>query len=342
MSKALFAGSFNPFTSGHHSVVEYADNIFKSLGGCAIDVGITQNPSKPTQNLNLLKWIMNPVFEGLASSRIKIVDKPLLVNYMKENGYSVLVRSFRNAIDIVPELDMAVWNKKIGDIRTMFVPSDRCQDHISSSAIRELDALGVPMEEYLPYTIQANRWKAGKPKRIIVCGEGMGCGKSSFINDYSERILNIPRDQRHWHVHDMDVVVKRELSDETLSIFRQFFDETPVDDIYMGWFIYDIKSRLGQAKDEVESYITSYIDDYKTGIFEISAFTAYDLQTYYDDSIIVYVKKYDSGKVREIDPVMYEKTKILQGVPIVVDFVIDDLDDNFQNTIDAIIKTYRG
>ena len=341
MTKALFAGSFNPFTSGHASVVKYADEIFKSLGGCAIDIGITQNPSKPTQILHLLKWVTNPVFEGFASSRVKIVDKPLLVEYMKENDYSVLVRSFRNAIDIIPELDMAVWNKKIGDIRTMYVPSDRCLDHISSSAIRDLDALGVSMKDHLA-TIQYARWKAGKPKRIIVCGEGMGCGKSSFINDYAPKILNKWNHQLHWHVHDLDQVVKDRLDDKSKLRFRSFFMETPVEDIYADWHVFGHRNGLDDLKDEVEKIIVDFIDDYKTGIFEVSAFTAYDLQKYYDDSIIVYVKKYDSGKVREIDPIMYEKTKKLQTTPIVVDFVIDDLDDNFQNTVDAIIKTYRG
>jgi len=340
MSKALFAGSFNPFTSGHSSVVKYADEIFKSLGGCAIDIGITQNPSKPTQNLHLLKWVTNPVFEGFASSRVKIVDKPLLVEYMKENDYSVLVRSFRNAIDIIPELDMAVWNQKIGNIRTMYVPADRSFEHISSSAIRDLDKLGVSMKDHLA-TIQYARWKAGTPKRIIVVGDGMGCGKSSFIKDYAPKILDKSTHQLHWCTHDMDQVVKDRLSDESKFKFRSFFMETPVDDIYMEWYIYDVKSGLDVLKAEVEEIIVDYIDEY-TGIFEVSAFTAYDLQKYYDDSIIVYVKKYDSGKVREIDPIMYEKTKILQGTPIVVDFVIDDLDDNFQNTVDAIIKTYRG
>lgn len=340
MNNALFAGSFNPFTSGHYSVVKYADEIFKSLGGCAIDIGITQNPSKPAQNLHILKWITNPVFEGFESNRVKIVDKPLLVNYMNENDYSVLVRSFRNAIDIVPELDMAVWNKNIGDIRTMFVPSDRCQDHISSSAIRDLDALGVSMTKHLPAIIQANRWKAGKPKRIIVCGEGMGCGKSSFVYDYASKIIDGYTHSHWYHVHDMDKVVKNELDDDSKAVFANFFSKTDVEDIYVDWFVYDCRTGLDRYKQKVEKIIIDYMDKFDNGIFEVSAFTAYDLQKYYDDSIIVYVKKYDSGKVREIDPVMYEKTKILQGVPIVVDFVIDDMDDNFQNTIDAIIKTY--
>ena len=176
--KFLFAGSFNPYTIGHHSVYETAVN---TLHNNTIIVGVAQNPNKKGINPQLLKWRMNPAFPYFMSTNVKVVDEPMLADYAIKTGVHTLIRSLRNSIDLVHETDLAVWNKDFG-VETIYVPSEKSFDHVSSSAIREIHGLGKDMRDFFVNDIQYNRYKNKKPERIIVVGR-MGSGKSSFIKD---------------------------------------------------------------------------------------------------------------------------------------------------------------
>ncbi len=319
MSKFLYAGSFNPYTIGHHSVFSTAVELF---GNDQVLIGIAQNGAKADQNPHILKWRMNPAFPYFESSAIKVVDEPMVADYANNIGCKALVRSMRNSIDLVTEVDLATWNKEVGEINTVFVPSGRGMDHISSSAIRSIDALGKDMSEYFVNQIQYERWKTKKPKRVIVVGR-MGAGKSSFIKD-------------HFHdeaVTDMDVVVKNALSEESSTTFKEFFKSTEIPNVSSHW----LRIHMMKAKEEVETIINDELCwGGSTGIYEISAFTSYNLEQYYGDSIIVYVDNYNNGKQRDIDPNFMSKVKQLQTIPKVVDFVIDQRRGGIAKIISSI------
>lgn len=306
--KFLFAGSFNPYTIGHHSVYENAQNI---LNDSVIIVGIAQNPNKKDLIPQLLKWRMNPAFPYFMSTNVKVVDKPMLADYANENGCSTLIRSLRNSVDLIQETDLATWNKEFG-VDTVFIPSDKELDHVSSSAIREIDSLGKDMSKYFVNDIQYKRYKNKKPKRIIVCGR-MGSGKSSFIKDKF----------KNYTVFDMDKVVAQQVQDGTRSVFKTFFEHTQTENISSEW---DHPS-LVPYKQEVVDVIENMFDEYtnEMTVFEVSAFTAYEqLEKYYEDSIIIYVQHYENGKQREVDLDFMVKTMQLQHIPKVTDFIIDD------------------
>lgn len=345
MKKVMFAGSFNPYTIGHHSVYQNAVNIF---GDQNVHIGIAQNPSKPDQNPQLLKWMTNPVFPDFNSSAIKVLDKPMLVDYMNQNGYGVLVRSVRNAIDLVSELDMATWNKKFGGVQSVFIPAEKELEHVSSSAVRSIEALGQPMNDYLVNDIQYKRWKARKPKRVIVTGR-MGSGKSSFLKDYEDQfIIRIPNGRfpfRELDIYDMDEVVKQRMCETTSRIFQYFFDTTPAHDISYQWMELPKSDKsFARAKDEVLGIIKDCLTEfsYTHGVYEISAFTAYNLEEFYNDSIIVYVDNYDNGKIRKIDQRFRAKATELNTIPKVIDFVIDQKKGNVDEIVGQITDLLEG
>jgi pantetheine-phosphate adenylyltransferase len=327
MSNALFGGSFNPYTVGHHAVFKAAQ---ESLGKDNIIIGIAQNPGKKDINRDIVKWKANPAFEGFDSNLVQVVDEPMLADYAKSNYANVLVRSMRNPIDLAQELALADLNKDYG-MNTVFVPGESKYSHVSSSAVNSLRSLHKDVNKFFVNDIQHARYLNNKPKRIIVVGD-MGSGKSSFIKDCIEPITG--------PTVDMDKVVKNEMSDIASNYFKGFFFTTPASSIKDVW--YDGNETLNKHKKEVTDIILrvmgteSYWDK---PCFEISAFTCYeDLDIHYCDSVIVYVDNYESKipKKRQINETFKTKADTLKNIPKVVDFVIDS---NYGEThVNNIVK----
>ena len=321
-NKFLFAGSFNPYTIGHHSVYENATNI---LQNDTIIVGIVQNQNKTTINPQLLKWRMSPAFHGFMSTNVKVVNHRMLADYANEIGGATLIRSLRNSVDLVQETDLATWNKEFG-VDTVFIPSDKELDHVSSSAIREIHSLGKNMKKYFVNETQYKRYVGYKPKRIIVVGR-MGSGKSSFIDDTFDYTPSF----------DLDKFVAERVKPDTRQTFQEFFNETPLGDISATWE----HSYMTPYKNEVVGIIDQIFETHKDTftVFEVSAFTSYkELEKYYASSVIIYVDNYDNGKTRTIDTDFMVKCQQLQTIPSTVDFVINKNNGKLDDVISDITR----
>jgi pantetheine-phosphate adenylyltransferase len=315
MANYLFPGSFNPYTIGHHSVYNNAEESLDDR----VYIGITQNKNKPEQNAYLNKWITNAAFDGLDSNKVKVVDNnTLIAEYARNKNYSALIRSLRNSIDLVQEIDMATWNKDF-DMPTVFIPASNDLDHISSSAIREIASYNKDMSKYFVNQLQYKRWMIKKPKRVIVTGR-MGAGKSSFIEDLKDYALDglQPPHQRNVFL-DMDAYVKEKMKAGTAETFKRFFEDTDTQEIRQKWN----HSSLDGVKREVTDIILNRIKG-SYGVFEVSALTSYELEELYEDSIIVFIQNYHNGKQRDINTEMMLKFLHIQDIPKVVDFYIDD------------------
>lgn len=311
MNKYIFAGSFNPFTIGHLSVVNNAKLV---LPNNEIVVGITQNPNKKNVDIEALKWQLNPT-----NLKVVTVKENTLAEHVINNGYSGIIRSLRNSIDLVQETDLATWNRELFNVQTLFIPMDNSLNHISSSAIRELhklnvDSLGKDIGKYFINDLQFKRWKNGKPKRIIITSNSMGSGKTTFKNMYFDRDF----------CSDLDYVVKKDMKLKTASLFKTFFNDTKLEDINDMWF--NPSNELESAKNEVEYIINNHIKRLSfnlTNVYELSALTAYNLDYLYEDSIIVNIEKFEAGIYRKIDDTFKAKADSLKQEFKCVDFTIN-------------------
>lgn len=147
MSKvAIYAGSFDPPTLGHLDVIERAANIFDHLV-----VAVAESVSK------------NPLFahdERVAMVKASMAERTdvevdtfsgLLVDYARRKGVQVLVRGLRAFSDFEFEFQMALTNRKMAnDIETVFLMPREEYSYLSSSAIREIAALGGPIAAFVP------------------------------------------------------------------------------------------------------------------------------------------------------------------------------------------------
>ncbi len=142
---AFFAGSFDPFTVGHASIVERGLNMFDEI---VIGVGI-----------NTLKTSVEEA-ERRATRIIRLYENEprvivstyagLTVDAARESGASCLLRGVRSVKDFEYERDMADVNRQLSGLETVLLYSLPEQSAVSSSIVRELQAFGKDVSHYLP------------------------------------------------------------------------------------------------------------------------------------------------------------------------------------------------
>lgn len=143
--KALFAGSFHPFTIGHKDVVDRALCLFDE-----IIIGVGHNIEKPNNN---------QIEEILSSIRRIYADNPkvsvmaysgLTADFALQHGVNVMVRAVRGIKDFEYERDLAQTNLQLCGIETVILFTKPEYAHISSSLVRELQLYGKDVSQFIP------------------------------------------------------------------------------------------------------------------------------------------------------------------------------------------------
>lgn len=146
---AVVPGSFDPVTLGHLDVIERAAGIFDEL-----HVLVVHNPGKTAllpiaQRVSLLERSIRDA--GLPSSVVvSSWSVGLLVDYCRDVGASVLVKGIRSQIDVAYETPMAIVNRNLAAVETIFMLPDPAHAHVSSSLVRQVAGLGGDVSPYVP------------------------------------------------------------------------------------------------------------------------------------------------------------------------------------------------
>ena len=142
--KAFFAGSFDPFTIGHRSIVERALKLFPKL---VIAIGYNEHKPGEWPVEQRLKAISNLYAK---SDNVEVIAyKGLTVDAARNAGASVLVRGVRGSVDFEYERNLADTNRLIGGMETAFLISEPELAFISSSMVRELLHNGHDVSKYI-------------------------------------------------------------------------------------------------------------------------------------------------------------------------------------------------
>lgn len=143
--KALFAGTFDPYTRGHHSIVTRALAMFDK-----VVVAIGRNAAKST--LCSIDERMESIARLYADEpRVEVVTyEGLTTDYAREVGACCLLRGVRSVKDFEYECDLADVNRAISGIETVIMVSEPQYAAISSSVVRELMSYGKDVTEFLP------------------------------------------------------------------------------------------------------------------------------------------------------------------------------------------------
>ncbi|MDD6647597.1 MAG: pantetheine-phosphate adenylyltransferase [Lentihominibacter sp.] len=146
-TKALYTGSFDPLTNGHFNIIERAAKLYDEL-----TIGIIVNPSK--RSMFSLEERVDMIRETVRELDNVKVDcfSGLLADYVNENGFNVVVRGLRAAMDFEYEIQMAHMNARLFNetVETVFLMTDPKYSFISSSMMKEVHSLGGSIEGLVP------------------------------------------------------------------------------------------------------------------------------------------------------------------------------------------------
>ncbi|SEC56700.1 Phosphopantetheine adenylyltransferase [Paramicrobacterium humi] len=146
---AVVPGSFDPITLGHLDVIERAAPLYDEL-----HVVVVHNPDKAAllpiaQRVSLLESSVRDA--GLGDNIVVASwSVGLLVDYCTDVGASVLIKGIRSQIDVAYETPMAIVNRDLADVETVFMLPNPAHAHVSSSLVRQVAALGGDVGPYVP------------------------------------------------------------------------------------------------------------------------------------------------------------------------------------------------
>jgi len=146
---AVVPGSFDPPTLGHLDVIERAAGLYDT-----IHVLVVHNPDKQAmlpiaQRLSLLE---QSIAEAGIKGEIVVASwsMGLLVDYATDVNAGVLVKGIRSQVDVAYETPMAIVNRHLADIETVFLLPDPAHALVSSSLVRQVASLGGDVSPYVP------------------------------------------------------------------------------------------------------------------------------------------------------------------------------------------------
>ena len=148
MRKAIFPGSFDPFTLGHYDILKRSLSLFDE-----IIVGVGKNIQKKTMfsEKQRLSFIEN-CFKD--EKKIKVeAYQGLTIDFCKKVGASFIVRGIRNNGDFEFEKAIARTNRKLSKIETIFLLTSAKTSFISSSIVRELILNNGDYKQLVPNSV---------------------------------------------------------------------------------------------------------------------------------------------------------------------------------------------
>lgn len=150
MKKALFPGTFDPPTLGHVDIIRRSASICDKLYvGIAVNSAKTDELFTVHERETMLKTICHP-FPHAEVVRFST----LAVDFAKKHQVDFLIRGLRAFSDFEYEFRMALANRRLSGIETVFLMADERVGHISSTLIRELGRYKSRLHDFVPAEIE--------------------------------------------------------------------------------------------------------------------------------------------------------------------------------------------
>lgn len=149
MKKAIFPGSFDPFTIGHYSVVmralSFVDHIVVAIG---------VNEAKRTLfSIDKRIEIVNKTFQGDSRISVESYDS-LTVDFAQSINADIILRGIRSIADFEYEKTIADANRRISGIDTILLFTEPQHSYISSTVLRDILRYGKDVSAFLPPNVK--------------------------------------------------------------------------------------------------------------------------------------------------------------------------------------------
>lgn len=151
MRRAVCPGSFDPLHHGHLEVIARAAKLFDE-----VIVAVSTNYSKKyrfteDERLEMTRTAVADI-EGV---RVVPMGDGLLADFCRDQGAEAIVKGIRNAQDFNYEVPMALMNRHLTGVETVFLPAESAMSHVSSTMIKEVFDLGGDVAAFVPSAVLA-------------------------------------------------------------------------------------------------------------------------------------------------------------------------------------------
>ena len=147
MTIAVCPGSFDPLTAGHLDVIQRCARFFDQ-----VHVVVAVNAAKTPlfSERARVEIICKAVGEQHIDNVTVESTEGLITDYCTKVGASVIIKGLRQNGDYEAELGMALVNRKLANIETLFLPADPVLEHISSSVVKDVARHGGDITGMVP------------------------------------------------------------------------------------------------------------------------------------------------------------------------------------------------
>ncbi len=151
MNRAICPGTFDPVTNGHLDIIERSAGLFDE-----VIVAVALNPEKrggPLFSLEERESFLRDATAHLPNVTVQSFDG-LLIQLADELGAHVIVKGLRAVSDFESEFQQAQLNHRLDTkVETMFIMAIPEYTYLSSSAVREIAALGGNVSGMVPASV---------------------------------------------------------------------------------------------------------------------------------------------------------------------------------------------
>jgi pantetheine-phosphate adenylyltransferase len=148
---AMYPGTFDPITNGHHDLVRRAASIFDR-----VFVAIAANPNKSAMftleaRVDLARRVLHEI------PNVEVVGyAELTIEFARKHNVSVVIRGLRAVSDFEFEFQLANMNRHLArEIETVFLTPQEQFTFISSTLVREIAVLGGNVAEFVNPIVEA-------------------------------------------------------------------------------------------------------------------------------------------------------------------------------------------
>lgn len=149
MKRAIFPGTFDPFTIGHYSIVQRGLTMFDE-----IIIGIGHNQAKKTLfSLDKRLEIIQQAFANEPRVKMQSYDS-LTVDFALSVNAGFVLRGLRSVGDFEYERTIADANRKLTGVETVILFTESEYSYISSTVVRDLIMYGKDISNFLPPNVK--------------------------------------------------------------------------------------------------------------------------------------------------------------------------------------------
>ncbi|MCC6197360.1 MAG: pantetheine-phosphate adenylyltransferase [Burkholderiales bacterium] len=155
MTKVVYPGTFDPFTSGHEDLVRRAARVFDHVIVAVADSEAKHPFFTASERIDIAREVLAPI------ANVEVTGfSSLLMDFVRSQGAKIILRGLRAVSDFEYEFQMAGMNRRMyPDVETLFLTPSEQYTFISATIVREIAKFGGDVTHFV-HPVVATRIRA--------------------------------------------------------------------------------------------------------------------------------------------------------------------------------------